>query len=135
MNKVILMGRLTRDPELRYTATNNTAVASFSLAVNRKFSKTGEADFINIVAWDKIADFCSKYFVKGQLVSVVGRIQARSYDDAEGKKKYVTEVIAEDVYFAESKKDTEQKAGQVNDKPSDDGGFYPVDDGEDDLPF
>ena len=78
MNKVVLMGRLTRDPEVRYTSTNNTLVASFSLAVNRRFTRQGEerqADFINIVAWDKTGEFCSKYFKKGQQVGVIGRLQ------------------------------------------------------------
>lgn len=80
MNKVILMGRLTRDPEVRYTQTNNTLVASFSLAVNRRFARPGEerqADFINIVAWSKLGEFCSKYFKKGQQVGIIGRIQTR----------------------------------------------------------
>lgn len=107
MNKVILMGRLTRDPEVRYTQTNNTLVASFSLAVNRRFARPGEerqADFINIVAWSKLGEFCSKYFKKGQQVGVIGRIQTRSYDDAQGQKRYVTEVVAEEAYFADSKK-------------------------------
>ncbi len=107
MNKVILMGRLTRDPEVRYTSGNNTLVASFSLAVNRRFVKQGEerqADFFNIVAWDKTGEFCSKYFKKGQQVGVIGRLQSRSYDDKDGKKVYVTEVIAEEVYFADSNK-------------------------------
>ena len=84
MNKVILMGRLTKDPEVRYTSANNTLVASFSLAVNRRFARQGEerqADFINIVAWDKTGEFCSKYFKKGQQVGVIGRIQTRNYDD------------------------------------------------------
>ena len=108
MNKVILMGRLTRDPEVRYTQTNNTMVTSFSLAVNRRFVKEGEerqADFINIVAWSKTAEFCSKFFKKGQQVGVIGRIQTRNYDDDQGMKHYVTEVVAEEVYFADSKKD------------------------------
>ncbi len=108
MNKVVLMGRLTRDPEVRYTQTNNTLVASFSLAVNRRFARPGEerqADFINIVAWSKTGEFCSKYFKKGQQVGVIGRIQTRSYDDAQGQKRYVTEVVAEEAYFADSKKD------------------------------
>lgn len=107
MNKVVLMGRLTRDPEVRYTNTNNTLVASFSLAVNRRFAKQGEerqADFINIVAWDKTGEFCSKYFKKGQQVGIIGRIQTRNYDDKDGKKVYVTEVIAEEAYFADSNK-------------------------------
>ena len=108
MNKVILMGRLTRDPEVRYTQTNNTMVASFSLAVNRRFVRQGEerqADFINIVAWGKTAEFCSKYFRKGQQFGVIGRIQTRTWDDDQGQKHYVTEVIAEETYFADSKRD------------------------------
>jgi single-strand DNA-binding protein len=126
MNKVILMGRLTQDPEVRYTNTNNTLVASFSIAINRRFAKQGEekqADYINIVAWDKTGEFCSKYFKKGQQVAVIGRIQTRNYDDKDGKKVYVTEVVAEEVYFADSKKEAEE--GQAP--------FTPVTD--DDLPF
>lgn len=105
MNKVILMGRLTKDPEVRYTQTNNTLVASFSLAVNKRFVKQGEeqqADFINIVAWSKTGEFVNQYFKKGQQVGITGRIQTRAWDDDEGKKHYVTEVIAEEVYFADS---------------------------------
>ena len=139
MNKVILMGRLTRDPELRYTNVNNTAICSFSLAVDRRFSRQGEekqADFINIVAWDKNAEFCSKYFTKGQKVVVVGRIQTRTWDDNEGKKHYVTEVVAEETYFAESKKNDSSSTARIPDsgggQQSD--GFYPLDD-DDELPF
>lgn len=108
MNKAILMGRLTRDPEVKYTQTTNTMVTNFSLAVNRRFVKEGEerqADFINIVAWGKTAEFCSKYFSKGQQVGVIGRIQTRTWDDDNGQKHYATEVIAEEVYFADSKKE------------------------------
>ncbi len=108
MNKVILMGRLTRDPEVRYTQTNNTLVSSFSLAVNRRFVRQGEerqADFINIVAWSKLGEFCSKYFKKGQQVGVIGRIQTRTWDDEQGQKHYVTEVVAEEAYFADSKRE------------------------------
>jgi single-strand DNA-binding protein len=140
MNKVILMGRLTRDPEVRYTTTNNTLVASFSIAVNRRFSKQGEerqADFINIVAWDKTGEFCSKYFKKGMQVAIVGRIQTRNYDDKDGKKVYVTEVVAEETYFADSKREGEsnpfggnEAPFNANATPSD---FTPVTD--DDLPF
>lgn len=110
MNKVILMGRLTRDPEVRYTQTNNTLVASFSLAVNRRFVRQGEerqADFINIVAWSKLGEFCSKYFKKGQQVAVIGRLQTRTWDDDQGVKHYVTEVVAEEAYFAEGRRDAE----------------------------
>ena len=106
MNKVMLMGRLTRDPEVRYTTTNNTLVCSFSLAVDRRVAAGQErqADFINIVAWSKLGEFCSKYFVKGQQVAICGRIQTRNYDDKDGKKVYVTEVIAEEAHFADSKR-------------------------------
>ena len=142
MNKVVLMGRLTRDPEVRYTSTNNTLVASFSLAVNRRFARAGEerqADFINITAWDKTGEFCSKYFKKGQQVGVIGRIQTRNYDDKDGKKVYVTEVIAEEAYFADTRRDGEANpfgggatgaTFDANTAPSD---FTQVTD--DDLPF
>ena len=139
MNKVILMGRLTRDPEVGYTSTNNTLIANFGLAVNRRFAKEGEerqADFINIVAWDKTGEFCSKYFKKGQQVGVIGRIQTRNYDDKDGKKVYVTEVVAEEAYFADTKREEENNPfGNV--QPSNPFGqpteFKPVTD--DDLPF
>lgn len=106
MNKVILIGRLTKDVELRYTQTNNTAVASFSLAVNRKFVKSGEerqADFFNIIAWNKLAENISKYLFKGNQVAISGRLETRSWDDQNGQKHYVTEVIAEEVDFIGSK--------------------------------
>lgn len=108
MNKVVLLGRLTKDVDVRYTQTNNIMVASFSLAVNRRFAKEGEerqADFINVVAWNKTAEFCSKYFKKGQQVGVIGRLQTRNYEDDKGVKHYITEVVAEEVYFADSKKE------------------------------
>lgn len=111
MNKVILLGRLTKDPEVRYTQSNNTLVASFTLAVNRRFVKQGEerqTDFINIVAWNKTGEFVSKYFKKGQQVAIVGRLQTRTWDDDKGQKHYITEVIAEETYFADSNK-TENK--------------------------
>ena len=114
MNKVTLMGRLTKDPEVRYTQTNNTMVASFSLAVNRRFVKQGEerqADFINVVAWSKSAEFVSKYFKKGQQVGIIGRIQTRTWDDENGNKRYATEVVAEETYFADSKRDGDTGAG------------------------
>ena len=108
MNKVSLIGRLTKDPEVRYTQTNNTLVANFTLAVNRRFAKETDeikADFIPIIAWSKTGEFYSKYFKKGQQVGNVGRIQTRNWDDEQGVKHYATEVIAEEVYFADSKKD------------------------------
>ena len=137
MNKVILMGRLTRDPEVRYTQTNNTLVASFSLAVNRRFVRQGEerqADFINIVAWSKLGEFCSKYFKKGQQVAIIGRIQTRTWDDDQGQKHYVTEVVAEEAYFADSKRDgaVDNTFGSIP-MPTPDSDFE-VSSG-DDLPF
>ena len=106
MNKVCLIGRLTKDPETRYTQTNNTIVVNFSLAVNRRFTKPGEerqADFINIVAWSKLGEFCSKYFKKGQQVGIIGRIQTRNYEDKDGKRVYVTEILANNISFLDSK--------------------------------
>ena len=123
MNKIILLGRLSKDVEVRYTQTNNTMVASFTLAVNRRFKQEGqpEADFINIVAWSKLAEFCSKYFKKGQQVSIVGRIQTRTWDDEQGQKRYVTEVVAEEAYFADSKKEENtQPQEQIEVIPKDD---------------
>lgn len=108
MNKAILMGRLTKDPDVRYTSGTNTMVATFTLAINRRFVKEGEerqADFIQIVAWGKLAEFCNNHFKKGQQVAVIGRIQTRNYDDLDGKRVYVTEVIAEEAYFADSKRE------------------------------
>ena len=135
MNKVILMGRLTRDPEVRYTQTSNTLVASFSLAVNRRFVKEGEqqADFINIVAWSKTAEFCSKYFRKGQQVAVVGRIQTRTWDDDQGQKHYVTEVVAEEVYFADTKKTDPDESVLGSSTPFTNNDFDIT--SSDDLPF
>lgn len=125
------MGRLTKDPETRYTQTNNIQVTSFTLAVNRRFVKEGEerqADFINVVAWNKTAEFVSKYFNKGQQVGVIGRIQTRTWEDDQGQKHYVTEVIAEEVYFADSKKENNEAAEQ----PTQEGMFVSEDDS---LPF
>ena len=134
MNKVVLMGRIARDVETRYTNVNNTPVATFSLAVNRRFAKQGEerqADFIQIVAWNKTAEFCSKYFKKGQQVGIIGRIETRSYDDKDGKRVYVTEVIAEEVYFADSKRENESNNAPFENTNTQE--FTPVTD--DDLPF
>ena len=105
MNKVVLIGRLTRDPELRYTQSNIPS-ATFSLAVNRNFQNQNgerEADFINIVMWRKQAETAKKYLAKGSLIAVEGRIQTRNYDGQDGKKVYVTEVVADNFEFLESK--------------------------------
>ena len=126
----MLLGRLTADPNIKYTQSTNTMVASFSLAVNRRFTKQGEerqADFINIVAWSKTAEFVSKYFSKGQQVGIIGRIQTRNYKDDKGVMHYITEVIAEEAYFADSKKENEPVATTENE-------LAPIQE-DDDLPF
>ena len=107
LNTVVLMGRLTSDPELRHTS-NNVAVTSFTLAVNRSYAKAGTervTDFIDIVAWRNTAEFVSKYFSKGQLVAVQGSIQTRTYQDKDGNKRKAFEVIADNVHFAEPKRE------------------------------
>ena len=107
LNKIILMGRLTRDPELRRTQSG-TAVTSFSLAVDRDFkSQSGEkeTDFIDIVAWRGTAEFVSKYFTKGRMAVVEGRLQIRDWTDKDGGKRRSAEVVAENVYFGDSKRD------------------------------
>ena len=107
MNKVFLIGRLTRDPELRYTGSN-VAVCSFAIAVNRNFTNASgerEADFINVVVWRKQAENVKNYLSQGSQVAIDGRIQTRSYDDQNGNKRYVTEVVADNVEFLGSKKD------------------------------
>ena len=104
INRVIYVGRITKDPVLRKTA-NGASVVSFTVACNRRFKQDGqpEADFINTVAWNKTADIVAQYTHKGSLVGVEGRIQTRSYDDKDGKRVYVTEVVADSVQFLESK--------------------------------
>ena len=116
MNKVFLIGRLTRDPELRYTSSN-LPVATFSLAVNRNFtSQSGEreADFINIVVWRKQAENVKNYLTQGSQVAIDGRIQTRTYDGEDGKKRYITEVIADNVQFLDSKGSRENVVSSNN---------------------
>lgn len=103
MNKVVLIGRLTKDPELKFTPGTGTAVTTFSIAVDRRFRKEGqqEADFIPIVVWGKQAESTANYMTKGKLIGISGRIETRSYDAKDGTKRYVTEVVAEEVQFLE----------------------------------
>ena len=113
MNKVILMGRLTKDPEIR-TTQSQIPVASFTLAVDRRFKDASgerQADFIPIIAWRQQAEFCGKYFHKGSRMVIVGSVQTRSWDDKDGQKRYATEVIADEVYFG----DTQKAAQSSND--------------------
>lgn len=135
MNKVILMGRPVRDPEVRYTQSG-VAVASFTLACDRRYAKQGEerqADFIACVAWNKTAEFVGQYVKKGQRIALDGRIETRSYDDKNGNKRYVTEVIAENVEFAQSKNEGGAQAPAPTAPSSNIDGFIPVDDEH--LPF
>ena len=110
LNKIFIMGRLTRDPELRHTQTG-TAVASFTLAVDRDFKdrSTGErgTDFINVVAWRQTGEFVSRYFTKGRMAVVEGRLQMRDWTDKDGNKRTAAEVVADNVYFGDSKRDGE----------------------------
>ena len=123
MNKVELLGRLTKDPEIRFTNTNNVKVASFTLAINRKVK--GEADFINCIAWKGTADIIDKYIKKGRQIAIVGRIETRNYEDKDGSKRYITEVVAEEVYFADSKKEETSESTEEDQET-----FF-----GDDLPF
>ena len=142
LNVVVLNGRLTSDPELKYTPSN-VAVTNFTLAVDRAFSgKEKVTDFINIVAWRSTAEFVSRYFQKGQLVAVQGSLQVREYTDKDGNRRRVYEVLADQVHFAEAKRgrDTEYTAavGQASNKSGDyDVGFMNIsaDDDYGDLPF
>lgn len=113
LNKVFLQGRLTADPELRHT-TNGVAMASFRLAVDRDFKdkETGErkADFVSVVAWRQTAEFVSRFFTKGRMAIVEGKLQTRDYTDRDGNRRFVTEVVADNVYFGDSKKDDHGEA-------------------------
>lgn len=125
MNKFQFLGRLTRDPETRVMQNSINKVTNFTLAVNRRFADANgerKVDFFNLTTFGKLAEFCEKYYKKGQQVLVEGRINTRSYEDKEGAKKYATDFIVEEAYFADSRKETE------------DGEFITVDD-TDDLPF
>ncbi len=114
MNKVILLGRLTKEPEIRYSQSTNTMMAQFTLAVNRKYVRPGEerqSDFINIVAWSKTAEFAQKYLHTGLQICVSGRLQVRSYTDKNNQTRYITEVVVEEIDFADAKRnDTNENA-------------------------
>lgn len=129
MNKVFLIGRLTRDPELRYTGSN-IPVATFSLAVNRNFSNQAgerEADFINIVVWRKQAENVKNYLAQGSQVAIDGRIQTRSYDGNDGQKRYVTEVVADNVEFLGSKNSSTTSNNTTTSTQSSNAGPTPYD--------
>lgn len=138
MNKVILMGRLTADPDVRYTS-DGTAIARYNLAVDRRFKKDGEqsVDFISCVVFGKGGEFAEKYLKKGTKIAVEGRIQTGSYTNREGKKVYTTDVVVEAQEFAESKGKGEETAPERAPEPKpDEDGFMSVPDGlEEELPF
>ena len=137
MNKVILIGRLTKDPEVKYSQTANaTAVSHITLAVDRKFKKDGEqnADFINCIAFGKFAEFQEKYFFKGTKIAITGRIQTGSYTNKSGVKVYTTDVVVEEQEFAESKGTSQQQERPASSVGSD--GFMNIPDViEEELPF
>ena len=141
LNKIFIMGRLTRDPELRRTQ-NGTAVAGFALAVDRDFKNadgTKETDFIEVVAWRSSAEFVSKYFTKGRMAIVEGRLQIRDWTDKNGNKRRNAEVVADNVYFGDSKKEGDSSggykaAGKAVDVEPEAGDFAEVED-DGDIPF
>ena len=132
------MGRLTRDPELRRTGSG-TAVSSFSIAVDRDFKGQGgekEADFIDIVAWRNTAEFVSKYFTKGRMAVVEGRLQIRDWKDKEGNNRRSAEVVADNVYFGDSKRDGDAVGGSyTGGQTAQSGGFNEIDEDDGELPF
>ena len=143
LNRIILMGRLARDPELRHTQTG-TPVASFRLAVDRDFKDktTGEkaTDWIDVVAWRQTAEFVSRYFTKGRLAVVEGRLQMRDWTDRDGNKRTSAEVVADNVYFGDSKRDAEgggysAPAGGYGAPAAGPAGFAELDDQDGELPF
>lgn len=148
MNRVVLIGRLTKDPELKYTPGTGAAVSTFTIAVDRRMSKNGqrEADFIRIVAWNKTAELVANYMSKGRRIGISGRIQTSTYEGRDGEKKYTTEVVADEIEFLDK---APGSTGAPNRQSSDSGsdlngqndinsGNYgddmiPIDDGE--IPF
>lgn len=129
LNHIVVMGRLTRDPELRKTASG-VSVASFSVAVDRDFSQQDgkkETDFLDVVAWRNTAEFAAKYFMKGRMAVISGRLQIRNWEDKEGNKRRTAEILAENIYFGDSKK--EDDGGSVSTQgfvaPAQSGGFTP----------
>ena len=137
LNKVVLMGRLTADPELKHTPSN-VAVCTFSLAVNRRFNRN-ETDFIDVVTWRQQAEFVSKYFAKGQQMALVGALQTRTWEDKNGNKRKSVEVVADEVYFADSKRTAGNNSSRDEALPFDFSGgnaFSEIEDEDDgNLPF
>lgn len=141
MNKIILMGRLCRDPEVRYGGANNTAIGKFSLAVDRRFKREGQpdADFFNVTAFGKLGEFVEKYLKQGTKIVVEGEMQNNNYENKEGQKVYGFQLIAGSIEFAESKAASERNSGGAAPQPTpatDSDGFMSIPDGiEEELPF
>lgn len=139
MNKSIIMGRMTRDPEVRYTqGAEPKAIARYTLAVNRRFKREGQpdADFINCIAFGRDGEFAEKWFKKGMQIAVVGRIQTGSYTDKDGNKRYTTDVVVEEQHFAESKRSYEDNMGtEAPPQKAKADGFVEINDLDDSLPF
>lgn len=140
MNKVMLMGRLTRDPDVRYNNNNNDAIciARYTLAVDRRYNKNGEqgADFINCVAFGKSGEFAEKYLHMGTKIVVVGRIQTGSYTNKDGQKVYTTDIVVEECEFAESKRSESQETNRPETSDASSDGFMNItEDQKNDLPF
>lgn len=132
INKVILMGRLTRDPEIR-TTNSGKSVAQFTAAVENGYGDKKQTDFINCVAWNNQAEFLSKYFTKGMMIIVSGRISTRTWEGQDGRKNYVTEVVASEINFGETKK--QQGQSRQSEQVQADEEFTPLSEADDDLPF
>lgn len=128
MNKVQLIGRLTKDPELRYTKSN-IAVANYTIAINTGYGEKQQTDYINISTWGKSGEFVSNYFKKGQAIAIVGRLKNNNYEDKNGNKKYTTEVVTEEIQFVGDKKQEEKE------ESLDSMYQYDITIGEDELPF
>ena len=131
LNHIVVMGRLTRDPELRKTASG-VSVASFSVAVDRDFSQQDgkkETDFLDVVAWRNTAEFAAKYFMKGRMAVISGRLQIRNWEDKEGNKRRTAEILAENIYFGDSKKEDDSGSASAPTQgfvaPAQSGGFTP----------
>lgn len=142
LNKAVIIGRLTKDPEMRHIP-NGAAVTNFTVAVDRNFTNQQgerETDFIPVVTWRGLAENCAKYIGKGSLVAVAGRIQVRNYDDKDGIRRYITEIVADDVRFLETRDMAQRRASSAGDYGptdtfDDTPGFEPIDGQDDELPF
>ena len=136
MNRVVLIGRLTKNPELRFTPGTGLAVSTFTIAVDRKFSKEKkETDFIPIVVWGKQGESAANNLEKGRLVAISGRIQTRNYEGKDGIRRYITEIVADEVQFLDYKNSSSNNVANDNNSTSyDDGWTDPVDD-DDEIPF